>query len=172
MAVLHFALDLEVFGEVQEEMEGDKEHFFLLLNNLRQLLLILPELSLSLLILLHVLDIFQIFIFLFEFFDPNNVSFDFVVDDLNGSITNLVRQQKFMELSKVRVSLENIQQIQSQFYRLFIVVTESPTHSAEESLVFEHDLHILVAQAQEEDALSSLCLEGDVLLVEHLDVVV
>ena len=55
---------VEVFGEVQEEVEGDKEHFFLLFNNLRQLLLILPELSLRLLILLHVLDIFQIFIFL------------------------------------------------------------------------------------------------------------
>ena len=37
-----------------------------------------------------------------------------MVDDLHSCVSNLVRREELMELGEVRVSLEDIQQVQSQ----------------------------------------------------------
>ena len=101
MPIFHFTLNLEVFCEIQKQMERHKKYLLLFLDDLCQLLLVLPEFSLSLLVLLHVLYIFQIFVFLLELFNPDHVSFDFVVDDFDGRVADLVCEKELVELGEV-----------------------------------------------------------------------
>ena len=126
-------------------MKGDKKDLLLLFNDLCKLFLILPKVSLCLFILLHILYTFHVLIFLLKFFNPNNIPFDFVINYLNGCISNLIGKKELMKLGKVALSLKDIQQVQSELNALFVVISEGPTHCAEQSIVFQHNLHIFIA---------------------------
>ena len=71
-----------------------------------------------------------------------------MVDDFDGGVSNLVGDQELMELGEVAISLKDIQQVQSQFNRLFVVISQRSGHGAQQGVVLKHDLHIFVAQTQ------------------------
>lgn len=73
-----------------------------------------------------------------------------MVNDLHGSVSDLVGREEFMKLGKVWVGLENVEQVERQVDRLLVVIAKSARHCAEESLMLEHEFHILVREAQVE----------------------
>ena len=77
-----------------------------------------------------------------------------------------------MELREVAVGLENVKQIQRKLHRLLKVVSKSTRHRTEQRLMAQHDLHVLIAQAQIQNRLASADLLINLLLVEQLNVVI
>ena len=153
-------------------MEGHKEDLLLLLDHDSELPLLSVHVFGHLLEFLSAFGSLQVFWLLFEFTHAHNVSLDLMVDDLHGRVTYLVVWQELMELSEVRVGLEDVQQIQSQVDWLFVVVTKRTRHSSEQCLVIKHDLHVLMREAQIKNGHGTLSLLFILLIVEHLQVVV
>ena len=77
-----------------------------------------------------------------------------------------------MELRVVRIGLEDIQEVKRQFYFLFVVVAQAPGHGAEEALVVEHEFHVFVRKAEEEDAFGAVYFRLYFVLVKTFDVLV
>ena len=90
----------------------------------------------------------------------------------HGCVTDLIRQKEFVELSEVRISLEDVQQIQSELERLLIIISESTGYGSKQSLMLQHVLHVLVTKTEVQQAHSTLHLLFNCLLVKALDVLV
>ena len=52
-------------------------------------------------------------------------------NDPDGGVSNLVGEKELMELSEIRVGLEDIQKVEGQFQGFFIVITEGTGDSTE-----------------------------------------
>lgn len=57
-------------------------------------------------------------------------------NDFHCGVTDLVCRQKLMELGKVTVSLENVQQVQRQIYAFFVIVSECARYCAKQCFMF------------------------------------
>ena len=110
-----------------------------------KLFLVLSQLFLHCLVTLSMDLSLDSFRFLPELFDSDNVSFDLVIDDFNGRITNLVLQsqldlitygdQKSVEHSKIAVGLKDVQQVQSQLDALLEIISKRTRNGANQRLV-------------------------------------
>lgn len=109
LSVFHFALDLKIFSKIEQQVERDKKHLLLFLNDHSELLLVFCKIFGSLFVGLASSHLLQFQGFLFKFADSNYVPFYLMVDDFDSCITNLISKQELMELSKVAVSLEDIE---------------------------------------------------------------
>jgi hypothetical protein len=56
--------------------------------------------------------VLQVFRFLFELSDTHDVPFDLMLHDTDSGVSDLVGEKDFLEIGKVRVSLEQVQQVQ------------------------------------------------------------
>ena len=77
-----------------------------------------------------------------------------------------------MELGEVAVCLEYVKQVQSQFNTLFVIVSKGSTNSTKKCFMFQHDLHVFIAQAEIKNALGTLCFLYHIFFVKKLDVVI
>ena len=75
-----------------------------------------------------------------------------------------------MELGEVGVGLEYVEQVEGQLEALLVVVAQRAADGAEERLVLEHVLHVLVREAQVQQAHGSFHFPLHLVLVEALDV--
>lgn len=125
-------------------MKRDKKHFFLLFDDICQLFLIFLKFLRCRLILFTTHQVFDIFGLVLELLDSHDISFDFVFNNFNGGVSYLVGDQKLMELSEITVSLKDIQNVQCELYRLFVVVSQSSRNSSEQSFMFKHDFHVFI----------------------------
>lgn len=89
-SIFHFALNLEVLSQVKKQVESYEQHLFLLFDNVCEFLLFFAEFLGCSFVLIHVGVQFECFGFIFEFLDPNYVSLDFMIDNLDGCVTDLV----------------------------------------------------------------------------------
>ena len=77
-----------------------------------------------------------------------------------------------MELGEITICLEDVQKVEGQLNRLFVIVPQCATDSSKESLMLEHDLHVFVAETQIQNTLCSLGLLINLLLIKHLNIVI
>ena len=77
-----------------------------------------------------------------------------------------------MELGEIRIRLKDIQEVERQIEALFELVSSTSRNGLEEGLVLEHELHVLMREAQEQQGLGSLDFLFDVVFVEELDVLI
>lgn len=77
-----------------------------------------------------------------------------------------------MELSEIGVSLEDIKEIESKFKTFLELVSERSGDSAKQGLVLNHELHVFVREAEEEQTHCALHFLLDLLVIELLEVVV
>jgi len=75
-----------------------------------------------------------------------------------------------MELSEVGVSLEYVEQVEGELETLLVVVSKSAADGTEECLVLKHVLHVLVREAQIQEAHGALHFALHLVLIEALDV--
>jgi len=125
-------------------MECHKEYFLLFFNNIGKFFFVFPMFQGHLLIRFRTHTFFDNFCFIFKLLDSDYISLYFMVNNLNSSISNLISNQEFMELSEVTVCLKDIEQIQCEFYRLFVIVSESPTDCTKQCFMLKHNFHILI----------------------------
>ena len=91
-----------------------------------------------------------------------------MLNDPNCRISDLVGDEKLMELGEVWVSLEYIEEVESHFQGLLVVVSESTRDSAHEGVMFQHKLHILIGETEEEQTHSTLYLLLNLILIKLL----
>jgi hypothetical protein len=80
--------------------------------------------------------------------------------------------EKLVELGEVAISLENIEEIESEFDGVSEVISESSANSAKKSLMVDHDFHVFTGETEIEQTLSTFDFLFYSLIVEHLDIVV
>ena len=90
-------------------MKGDEEDFLLLFNHDRKLFFFFSHKLLHLFELGVTLGGLQILALLLVLLDADNVSLDFMFDDPNGGVADLVGKEELVELSEVRVRLEYVE---------------------------------------------------------------
>ena len=95
-------------------MKSNKKHFFLFFDHNCQFFFFFAQDQLHLLILRVTLSSMQILHFLFELFDSHNVPFNFMFNNPDGGISDLVSQEELVKLSEIRVCLEDVQKVESQ----------------------------------------------------------
>ena len=131
-------------------MERDKEDLLLLFDHDGELALLFSHVLDHFIIRRAALCLLQIFTLLFELAYAHNVALDLVVNDSHRSVSDLVIREELMELGEVRVRLEDVQEVESQVDRLLVIIAEGAGNSAKQCLVVEHDLHVLVREAEVE----------------------
>ena len=109
LPVFHLALNLQILCQIEKQMESHKKDFFLFFNNHGKLFLVLVKFFVGLFPHLAALHLFQFDGLLLELTDSDDIPLDFVVDNLDGCITDLVGKQEFVELGEVTVCLEDIE---------------------------------------------------------------
>jgi hypothetical protein len=114
----------------------------------------------------------KIFHLLSKLLDSNHVSLNFMLDNSHSGVTNLIGQEEFVELSKVRIRLEDVKQIQCEFERLLIIISERAGYGSKQSFMLQHVLHVLVTKAEVEQTHSALNLLLNCLLVKAFDVLI
>lgn len=77
-----------------------------------------------------------------------------------------------MELRKVAVGLEYVEEVQCELHRLLVIISERSRNCAKERLMTQHDLHVLVVEAEVEDGLGAPDLLLNLLLVKQLNVII
>jgi len=152
-------------------VERDKKHLLLLLDDDCQLFLLFLHNHSHLIVLWLSEHLLKVLRLLFEFANAHDIPFDFVFDDAHGGVSDLVLDQEVLEVGEVRVRLEHVEEVESQVDRLLVVVTEGTTDSSEQSLVLQHELHVLVREAKVEECHSAFGFALDLLIVELLEVV-
>lgn len=75
-----------------------------------------------------------------------------------------------MELGEVGVRLEDVEKVKRKLETLLVVVAQCAADCAEECLVLEHVLHVLVREAQVQEAHGAFDLALHLVFVEALDV--
>lgn len=128
LSILHFALNLEVFGQIEQQVECDEEHLLLLFDNHGELLFVFSQLFGGLFIHFTAFHLLQLDCLLLEFADSDYISFNLVIDDFDGRVTNLIGEQEFMELSEVAVSLEDVEQIECELNSFLIIISQCTRH--------------------------------------------
>jgi len=88
--VLHLAFDLKIFCQVQQQVECDKEDFFLLLYHNCELFFFSVHEFCHLLVPICSLGLLKIFRFSFEFSNAHYVALDFVVNNSHRCVSYLV----------------------------------------------------------------------------------
>jgi hypothetical protein len=71
-------------------MEGDEEDFLLSLNHDGKSLLFLPHVVNQFVVLGRALGALHVICLLLKLLNPHNIALDLVVDNLNGSVTDLI----------------------------------------------------------------------------------
>jgi len=71
-----------------------------------------------------------------------------MIYDSNGSVSNLIGDQKLMKLSEITVCLGYVEQVQSKFDALFVIISECSTNSTKQCLMFEHNFHVFIAKTK------------------------
>lgn len=92
-------------------MESHEENFFLLLDHDSKPLLFLFHVQNKLIILFLSFFLLHIASLLLELLDSYDVSFDFVLNDLDSGVTHLISYQKLVELTEVTICLKYIKQV-------------------------------------------------------------
>jgi hypothetical protein len=77
-----------------------------------------------------------------------------------------------VKLGEIGVSLEDIEEIKCELQTFLELIPESSGDCAEQGLVLNHELHVFVRKAQEEQTHRSLHLLLYLLVVELLQIVI
>lgn len=142
----HFLLNLQIFRHVHQQVETHKEDFLLFLDHDRKVAFLFPQLlfhrfdlirasSTCLLVQLH---------FRAEIFHSHLVSLQLMLDDLQSGVSDFVLHQELVELREVRVRLENVEQVERHLEGIFELFPQRAGNHSEQSLVLQHEYHILV----------------------------
>lgn len=113
-SIFHLPLNLQIFSKVQQQMESNEQNLFLLLDHDAQFPFLFAKIVSHLLVTFSACSSLQIFHFLFELFHSNHVALDFMLNDADGCVTDLVGAQKLVELREVGVSLKDVEQVKSK----------------------------------------------------------
>ena len=105
-------------------MEGNKEHFLLLLDHDSKLSLLTMHVCGHFIVFVSSLGSLQVLRFLFEFANSDDVAFDFVINNLHCGVSDLVVGEELVELCEIGIGLKYVQQVQSQVNALLIVVSQ------------------------------------------------
>jgi hypothetical protein len=89
-------------------MKSYKKNFFLFFDDHAQFLLVFFKFLSGSLVLLASHQLFTLLWFILKLLDSDNISFDFMFNDSDGCVSNLISDQELMKLREITICLENI----------------------------------------------------------------
>lgn len=132
-------------------MESHEKHLFLFFDHNSKLALFFSHVFSHIIPLGSSFSFFQLLGLCLELFDSQDIALNFMLNNPHGCITNLIRAQKLMELGKVGIRLEDIQQVKSQVNGFFEIVSQCARHCAKQSLVVKHYFHVFMGKTKVEE---------------------